>query len=647
MSHFISVVSLLSSMWAEALQGESGPSAAPEISAGEKVAIENIAQLIARYHVSKKQLDDEISEQVLVEFVSCLDPQRRYFLASDLSEFDLQSHHLDDAIKQCDVAVFREIYRRYLLRSGQLDQDVDKTLDDLSKTSAASLKALEKTSANAIAITGKIVNRKLAGIISTWPASEAQQQRRWKRQIAKELKNLQNEGLDRGEAVKRISGRLHQLQKNRIELTGDDLGTAIINSVARAYDPHSSYLDERATEDFKISMNLSLGGIGIVLGDSAGYPTVKKLISGGPAASAGLRQGDTILGVGEAGAAMKLTGDWKASDVSPLIRGEAGTKLQMLIGRGETQFMLNFERRQIHLMDAGVTGQIVDKRNGTGLIHLPSFYESGSGEKRSCSADLKNEVERLKGLGMKSLVLDLRGNGGGVLDEAVKVAGLFIDHGPVVQIRYRNNQDTVILSDDDKGKVWDGPLTLLVDGGTASAAEIVAAAIQDYQRGLIIGEPTYGKGTVQKMLSLEQARNPLTLGKIGGALAVTVGQIYRVNGSSTQVRGITPDLPLSQKNEEKSSELKEAELPNHLGWAAIAAAHVDREARPACAVTEARQLIALARQSSAHSEDPVLGMAMVLMSGGKATITGAEIASKSEPQRPLIDLGRRTLGSDK
>jgi carboxyl-terminal processing protease len=414
-----------------------------------------------------------------------------------------------------------------------------------------------------------------------WPADQAQIDDMWRRRVKNDALSLLLTGKQWPEAADILRKRYERVLKRIDQVTSEDVFENLMNAYARAFDPHSSYFSPRSSEEYRIQMSLNYDGIGASLQVVDDYVTIMNVIEGGPAAVAGtLKTNDRITGVGQGheGSVTDVIG-WRLDDVVQLIRGKAGTsvRLQILPGGaapGSPEKTLEFVRNKITLEAQAAHKDVKTvARNGRaykiGVITVPGFYQdvaaqnAGDENYRSTTRDVAKLVRELKGENVDGLVLDLRGDGGGYLPEATALTGLFIDHGPVVQLRDTSGR-LEVLDDPEPAPAYDGPLAVLVDRMSASASEIFAGAIQDYHRGLIIGQTTFGKGTVQNLVPLDR----WTKEPVNGQLTVTIGKFYRVTGESTQHRGVEPDIPLASVLDTK--EIGESALESSLPWDRIA-----------------------------------------------------------------------------
>jgi carboxyl-terminal processing protease len=486
-----------------------------------------VSQLVAKFaeraHYSRSVIDDRLSEQLLDNYIDALDGNRHYFLEPDIAYFSKYQYELDDILKSGDMEPVFDIFRLYRLRAqqqlnyaiGLLDQEPDFEIDEYY--------VFDRTD-------------------MPWPADTAQRRELWRLRVKNDLLSL--------------------------ALTDN-----FINSFARTLDPHSSYMSPRHSEEYRIQMSLSYQGIGASLQLDEEYVTVLGIIPGGPAAIDGrMKPKDRIIAVGQGddGSMVDVIG-WQLDEVVQLIRGASGTmvRLQILPGDtapGEADYELDLVRDKIKLEEQAAKSSVLDIERDT---------QSSRGEKDfvSTTRDVRRLIEELEGENVDGLVIDLRGNGGGHLSEATSLSGLFIESGPVVQLRDTNGRIEV-LKDPEPSTAYDGPLVVLVDRYSASASEIFAAAIQDYRRGVVIGQQTFGKGTVQNLYVLDQyTRKDLEPGL--GQLTLTIGKYYRVTGDSTQHRGVIPDIELPSLLD--TNDVGESSRPGALPWDQITATRFSSE----------------------------------------------------------------------
>ena len=524
-----------------------------------------IAELLSQHHYRQSKLDDRLSALVLTNYLDDLDFGRAYFLASDIAGFAKYRNTLDDALKKGDLQPAYDLFNVYLRRLAERTARIQTLLQQDFRFDVN--ESLD-------------VNRKNA----PWAKSSAELDDFWRKRLKHEMLTLLLSGKDRAAArellIKRYDNRLRQAQQT----TSGEVFQLYMNAVAQAFDPHTAYFSPRNTENFNIQMRLSLEGIGCVLRMDEEMVTVVELVAGGPAdLSQQIKAGDRIVAVaqGDSDPWLDVVG-WRLDDVVERIRGQRGTvvRLKVLPGKaGATaaEKTVRLVRDTIKLEKQAAKSEIKALRGSDGrdlrigVITIPAFYSDfdaarrGDPNYRSTTRDVRRLLEDVRGK-IDGLVLDLRENGGGSLQEAVDLTGLFIGEGPVVQVRNAGG-DVEIEKDSEPGRAYDGPLAVLVDHASASASEIFAGAIQDYGRGLVIGDPTFGKGTVQTLVDLNRftrARDPQ------GQLKLTIAKFYRVNGSSTQHRGVRPDIAIPSAVD--SEEVGESAQKNALPWDEIAAA---------------------------------------------------------------------------
>jgi carboxyl-terminal processing protease len=560
------------------------PAAIPAVAAlaptdQEYYVARRVSDIIAREHYRRAPLDDRLSSLILDRYLDSIDGGRSYFYASDIAEFEKYRYELDDAIKAGDVEPAFVIFRRYQLRSRERmnyaiellakkpDFDVDESFNfDREK--------------------------------EPWPANAAEMNELWRKRVKNDALSLVTAGKTWPEAADILRKRYEHVAKRMDQSKPEDVFEAFMNAFVLSLDPHSNYFSARNSEEYNIQMSLSYEGIGASLALTDDYVTVIDVIAGGPAAvSKQLAANDRITAVGEGktGELVDVIG-WRLDDVVQKIRGPGGTvvRLQLLpagAAPGSAQKVVEFTRNRVSLeAQASHKAMRTVVRNGreikVGIITVPSFYQdydasrAGAKDFRSTTRDVQRLIGELRKDGMDVLIMDLRANGGGYLPEAESLTGLFIDKGPVVQLR--DTTGRVEVDDDpDPAIFYSGPMVVLVDRFSASASEIFAAAIQDYGRALIIGQQTYGKGTVQNAHPLNYTifgRKPEL-----GQLNVTIGKYYRITGESTQDRGVTPDIVLPSLID--ANEVGESTRDRALPWDHIDAAafKVEGDLKPVAA----------------------------------------------------------------
>ena len=556
---------------ATAAQGASldaGMSYPPELRPAqqEAQAAHLAAELLARYHYKGVPLNDALSGKIFDQYLKSLDSEKLFFIQADIERLSGDRTRLGDAILKEDLrvpfAIFN-LYERRVIERFAYARALLKTGFDFQQNESYQY-AREK---------------------EAWPQSEADMGELWRKRVKNDWLRLKLAGKD----DKSIAGILERRYDNflkRIEQTKSaDAFQTFMNAYTMAIEPHTNYLGPRAAEEFDISMKLSLVGIGAVLAERDDYTTVRELVPGGPAAQSGkLKVGDRIVGVaqGPRGVMRDVLG-WRMDDTVALIRGPADSVVLLDVlpadaGPDGQHKLVSLVRKTISLEEQAAKASvraIVDGRTTrrVGVITLPSFYEDfaarqqGTRDYKSATRDVARLLEGFKKEKVDSVLIDLRNNGGGSLVEAVELTGLFIDKGPVVQQRDASGEISV-ESDTQAGVAWDGPLGVLINRGSASASEIFAAAIQDYGRGLILGESSFGKGTVQSMVDLDQVANNSQ--PQFGQLKMTVAQFFRINGGTTQLRGVTPDIPFPAIYDAEN--FGESSFDNALPWVQIKAA---------------------------------------------------------------------------
>jgi carboxyl-terminal processing protease len=507
----------------------------------ERQVARMVTRFVERAHYSRLSLDDSLSEATLKTYLEALDGNRHYFLQSDIAYFSRYRNSLDESLRSGDMDPVFDIFRLYRLRTqqnlgyalGLLDQEPDFSVDE-----------------------DYVFDRK----DMPWLATPAEMQDLWRRRVKNDALGLMLADKSWEETAGILRKRYTRVLDRVNKLDSDDVFETFMNAFAMTLDPHSNYLSPRQSEEYKIQMSLSYEGIGASLQLDEEFVQVMNVIPGGPAAVDGrLKATDRITAVGQDdGKEMIDVVGWELDDVVQKIRGPGGSKvrLQILPGGaapGVTEYVLELTRDKIKLEEQAAKKEVIKlERDGepvnVGVISVPSFYQDFEARNRgdkdyvSTTRDVRRLIGELRKDKIVSLVLDLRGNGGGHLTEATALTGLFINQGPVVQLRDTNGRIEV-LDDPEPAVAYNGPLIVLVDRFSASASEIFAAAIQDYRRGIVIGQQTFGKGTVQNLYELDQYSHSRADRGLG-QLTLTIGKFYRVNGGSTQHRGVIPDIVL-------------------------------------------------------------------------------------------------------
>ena len=525
---------------ANAQQAGAGLLAAP--SEKDRTVARLIANLMPRNHISAQQLNDTISQRALDLFLKQLDPLKLYFYQSDIDEFKLYETVIDDNIKQGDLSLGYKVFHRFVSRIDEHVAMVDELLE------------------------GEFDFSKKESVISdpdyaNYAANPEESRDRWRRRVKYDLLVLKDDETEGEEAIGQLRRRYERYARRWKKTDNDDLLEIFLTAVTMGYDPHSTYMSPGTLDDFKIQMGLNLDGIGAQLREKDGNTVVTRVIPGGAADKHGkLAIDDVIVNVGQgvSGGEMVDIVEMPLTDVVDLIRGKAGTTVRLGVKKGGSGAaeILQIVRARIELEESAARGEIIEQpgANGTpglkvGYINLPSFYLDMDAAKRdprtarSSTRDVQRILLDFQSKGIDGIVLDLSRNGGGSLTEAISLTGLFIDRGTVVQVK---NSDGSVqqYADEDSGTAWDGPLVVMTSKFSASASEIFAGAIQDYRRGIVVGDPaTHGKGTVQTLMNIGQQLFRNNRANYG-ALKVTLQQFYLPDGQSTQLKGVAADIVL-------------------------------------------------------------------------------------------------------
>ncbi|WP_337268375.1 carboxy terminal-processing peptidase [Oryzifoliimicrobium ureilyticus] len=521
------------------------------------------AEFLTRYAYKPVALDDALSAKVMDRYIKYLDPERSFFLQADIDKIMADRTKIDDAIEHQDLKVPFSIFNLYLQRLVDrmtFSRDLLKQGFDFGKQEDFA------------------INRENA----PWPQSKAESDDLWRKRVKNDWLRLKLAGQSDAAIKDTLDKRYKNILDRVYTYKSDDVFQQFMEAYTTSVDPHTDYFGAAASADFDISMKLSLVGIGAVLQERDGYTTIRELVPGGPAQLSGkLEVGDRIIGVGQgdAGPIKEVVGT-RLDEVVQMIRGTKDTVVRLDIlpaaaGDNATHRIINLVRDKISLEKQAAQKSIVPVEEGgvsrkIGVITLPAFYEDfdarrkGDQGYRSASRDVAKLLDELKEEKVDGVLIDLRNNGGGSLSEAIDMTGLFVGAGPVVQQRDTDGK-IKIQGDDLPTPVWTGPLGVLINRGSASASEIFAAAIQDYQRGVIIGEPSFGKGTVQTVVDLDQVAHN-SKPKLG-QLKLTIAQFFRIDGGTTQLKGVTPDISLPGLSDPKT--LGEQSYDNALPWAQI------------------------------------------------------------------------------
>ncbi len=565
-------------LWALTLVAFAGPSfAKPTTDAGAPLLLKPTpaegeaavwaTRFLTKFHYKPTPLDDAMSQQIFTRYLDALDSDRLFFTQADIDRFADYKTELDDAIYDQDLAAPFAIFNLYEQRVGErvafarglLPKGFDFGVDESYQ-----------------------FDREKA----PWAKNETELDDLWRKRIKNDWLRLKLAGKTDKDIRDTLDKRYANYLDRVRQLNSEDVFQTFMNSYAMSIEPHTNYLGPRASENFDIAMKLSLEGIGAVLQRDEDYTAIREIVPGGPASLSGkVKVGDRVVGVGqgEHGPIVDVVG-WRLDDVVEKIRGAKDTVVRLEIlpadaGPDGKHMTIALTRKKVSIEEQAAKKSVIEVKAGDhvrhiGVISLPTFYQDfearrrGDADYKSATRDVEKLLGELKKEKVDGVIVDLRNNGGGSLAEATDLTGLFIDKGPVVQVRNASGQ-VEEEEDPHPGMAWDGPLAVLVNRASASASEIFAAAIQDYGRGVIIGEPTFGKGTVQNLVDLDEiAHNEKPS---YGEVKMTIAQFFRVNGGSTQLRGVTPDIsfPLSVD----AKDFGESSYDNALPWTSIAPAH--------------------------------------------------------------------------
>ncbi len=521
------------------------------------------SQFLERFHYKPVPLDDALSVKIMNRFIKSLDPDRVIFLQSDIDKFMASSTKIDDAIDQEDLNIPFSIFNLYEQR----------VVDRMSYA-----RSLLKQKFDFSVQEDYTLSRDK----EPWPRSEAESNDLWRKRVKSDWLRLKLAGKDDASIRDTLDKRYENSLERAYKYKNDDVFQTFMDAYTTSVDPHSDYFGATASAEFDISMKLSLVGIGAVLQERDDYTTIRELVAGGPAQLSGkLAVGDRIIGVGqgENGPVKEVVGT-RLDEIVQMIRGAKGSVVRLDIlpadaGPDAKHRLISLVRDKISLDKQAARKTVLSVKDGDatrkiGVITLPAFYEDfearrkGDKDYRSASRDVAKLLGELKQDKVDGVLIDLRNNGGGSLSEAIDLTGLFVGKGPVVQQRDAGGA-VEVESDDLPTPAWTGPVGVLINRGSASASEIFAAAIQDYGRGVIIGEPSFGKGTVQTVVNLDQVAHNLK--PKFGELKLTVAQFFRIDGGTTQLRGVTPDISLPGLSD--LTTFGESSYDNALPWTQV------------------------------------------------------------------------------
>ncbi|MGG8496243.1 carboxy terminal-processing peptidase [Tenacibaculum sp. TC6] len=533
----------------------------------DRIIVYVLKNILSRYHYVQKDLDDNFSEHVYNTFIDGLDPSKRYFTQNDLKEFSQYKYLIDDQIRESNIDFYKLVYGRFLeklkkakttyrtLLKKPFNYNKNEIIDvDYEKIPFA------KNEDELLDYWRKQLKLSIISRIESAESDQAEKAEKDKTFKKKSFTELEKE------ARTKVLENMDDLYVRIDELENSDWYSTFLNSIVTGFDPHTSYMSPKIKSRFDQDMSGKLEGIGARLQKKGMYTHIVELISGGPAWKQGeLEAGDIILKVAQGDAEPLDIVGMRLDDAIKFIKGNKGTEVKLTVKKidGSTK-VISIIRDVVELEETFVKSSIVEK-NGKkyGIINLPKFYIDFSDlDSRDAAKDMEKEIERLKAENVSGLIVDLRDNGGGSLKTAIEIGGLFIDKGPIVQVKYRG-EEPLVKNDTDEKIQWDGPLVVMVNEFSASASEIFAAAMQDYKRAVIIGgKQTYGKGTVQNILPINRfyEQYPTDL----GALKMTIQKFYRINGGSTQKEGVYSDISLPSRY--SYMEFGERDLDGALPW---------------------------------------------------------------------------------
>ena len=521
------------------------------------------SMLLSRHHYKAVPLDDAMSEKIFDRYFKSLDGEKLFFLQGDIDQFDAARTKFDDAIKNENITLPFAIYGVYQQRFAEriayarqlLNSKLDFTVDERF-----------------------ILDREKAA----WPKTEEEMRDLWRKRVKNDWLRLKLAGKE-DKAIRDTLDKRYDNYETRVrKVDSEDVFQMFMNSYATSIEPHTNYLGPRSADNFDIAMRLSLEGIGAVLQSRDEYTVIREIVPGSPIGLNGkLKVGDRIVGVAQGDGAFTEVLGWRIDDVVQLIRGAKDSVVRLDVlpadaGTDGKHLTVSLVRKKITMEEQSAKKTIIEVPDGAvkrrvGVISLPTFYLDFDARRRndkdykSATRDVARILGELKKAKVDNVLIDLRNNGGGSLTEAVELTGLFIDKGPVVQQRSADGK-VEVESDVAPGLAWDGPVGVLINRGSASASEIFAAAIQDYGRGIVIGEPSFGKGTVQTLVNFDRNAQQGEKARYG-ELKMTIAQFFRINGGTTQLRGVTPDIKLPVTADLEN--FGESSYDNALPWVAI------------------------------------------------------------------------------
>ena len=528
-----------------------------------KRATKLITHFLDKYHYKNFTLNDNLSDKILYSYLDALDPNRSYFYQKDIDSFQIFRFEFDDALDDPELSAPFKMFRLYQARVEERVLNAIKLLEKKFDFTIDEELTIDRSSLN-------------------WAITKNELDEVWRKRVKNDVLSLRLAEKDSDEIRETLEKRYKGISKRSQQVDAEDVYQLFINAFASTLEPHTSYLSPRTSENFEIRMSLSLEGIGALLRTDGDYTLVERIIPGGPADLGGLlHSSDRIIGIAQQNEKeFKDVVGWRLEEVVELIRGAKGTNVSLQIlpgdeGQNAKIREIQITRDKIKLEEQAAKSEVIQIQDTTqsykiGVIDIPTFYidfqayQRGDSDYRSTTRDVDNLISDLTSKNIDALILDLRSNGGGSLTEATQLTGLFINDGPIVQVRSSDGHIEV-HRDLDSSVSYTGPLVVLVDRYSASASEIVASAIQDYQRGIVVGETTFGKGTVQQLVDLNNfdSKKGIKLGQ----LKATIAQYFRIDGGSTQYRGVKPDIGFNTVF--SGEEYGESALKNALPWSAI------------------------------------------------------------------------------
>ena len=535
-----------------------------------------IVEQLRHTHFVRKRIDDSLSSEIFEKYLAMLDNQRMYLTAADVAEMEKYRYTLDEALREGNLEPAFNIFNRYqngvVNRLQFLLDELDQHYADLDFTAKEDIE-LDRENA-------------------PWPKTSAEMDTIWRKRLKAAALSMRLNGKEPEEIQTLLTKRYQNRLKQTKQTKSEDAFQLYVNAFASTYDPHTQYFSPRTSQNFNINMSLSLEGIGAVLRNEDEYTEVVRLVPAGPADKAGdLKPNDRIVSVGhgDAGPLIDVVG-WRLDDVVDLIRGPKGStvRLEIQADAGETGTrIISITRDTVQLEEQAAQKKLLTLERGgqafrLGVIEVPTFYadfkalQAGDPNAKSTTRDVRKLIGELREEGIDGLIIDLRNNGGGSLQEADSLTGLFIESGPTVQVKSARRRPA-IYTDNDDSVAWDGPMAVMVNRLSASASEIFAGAIQDYGRGVIVGSQTFGKGTVQTLVPLNR-----------GQLKITAAKFYRVSGQSTQHQGIVPDVALPELFD--ATQIGESSLDDALPWDMIQPALFTRQTDLESIMNELRTL---------------------------------------------------------